>query len=283
MRDVSVGGQGCGKVIFGADKPLSLICGTCAIEGREITLRTAEAVKKIAEKLGIGVVYKGSFDKANRTSAKGARGIGLEKGMEILAEVRRDFGMPVLTDVHEVAQVAPVAQVVDVLQVPAFLARQTDLLLACGAAVAGQAGKAVNVKKGQFMAPADMGPASEKVKAGGSEAVMLTERGTTFGYGDLVVDMRGLAIMAEIGLPVIYDVTHSIMQPSGRGDASGGKREFAAPLARAAVAVGVAGLFVEAHPDPAKAFSDKETQLPLDELEAFLTPLVALDKLRKGL
>jgi 2-dehydro-3-deoxyphosphooctonate aldolase (KDO 8-P synthase) len=279
---VKIGGNGLAEVVFGADRPLSIIAGTCAIEGREITLKTAETVKKIAEKLGIGLVYKGSFDKANRTSAKGPRGIGLEKGLEVLAEVRRELGLPVVTDVHEVVQVAPVAKVVDVLQIPAFLARQTDLVFACGEAVAGQAGKAVNIKKGQFMAPADMGPAAAKAAAGGTEAIMLTERGTTFGYGDLVVDMRSFGIMAATGYPVIFDVTHSVMQPSGRGESSGGNRAYAPPLARAAVGAGVAGLFIETHPDPANAFSDKETQLPLDTLEAFLRPLVEIDKLVKG-
>lgn len=283
MRDVVIGGGKLAQVTFGANRPLALIAGTCAIESRDTTLKTAETVKKIGEKLGIQVVYKGSYDKANRTSAGGERGIGMEKGLEILAEVRRELGLPVLTDVHETVQVAPVAAVVDVLQIPAFLARQTDLLLACGEAVAGQAGKAVNVKKGQFMAPADMGPAAAKVVAGGSENVLLTERGTTFGYGDLVVDFRGFDVMAATGYPVVFDVTHSIMQPSGKGHSSGGKREFAAPLARAAVAVGVAGLFIETHPDPANAMSDKETQIPLAELEAFLRPLVELDRLRKGL
>ena len=283
MTRVIVGGGKLAKVELDAALPLAIMAGTCAIEGREITLKTAETVKKIAEKLGIGLIYKGSYDKANRTSAKGERGIGMEKGLEVLGEVRRELGLPVVTDVHEVVQVAPVAEVADVLQIPAFLARQTDLLLACGQAVAGKSGKAVNVKKGQFMAPADMGPAAAKVVAGGSEAVLLTERGTTFGYGDLVVDMRGFGIMAATGYPVIFDVTHSIMKPSGRGESSGGDRSFAAPLARAAVAVGVAGLFIETHPDPSKAFSDKETQIPLDQLEAFLRPLVELDKLVKGL
>lgn len=281
-KHVVIGGNGVAEVKFGADLPLSIIAGTCAIEGRDITLRTAEKVKKIAENLGISVVYKGSFDKANRTSAKGARGIGLEKGLEVLAEVRKELGLPVVTDVHEVIQVAPVAEVVDLLQIPAFLARQTDLVLACGEAVAGKPGKGVNIKKGQFMAPADMGPAAAKAVAGGTESVLLTERGTTFGYGDLVVDMRGFGIMAATGYPVIFDVTHSVMQPSGRGESSGGNRAFAAPLARGAVGVGVAGLFIETHPDPANAFSDKETQLPLDTFEAFLRPLVELDKVVKG-
>lgn len=283
MKTVKIGGGNVAEVVFSATAPMAIIAGTCAIEGRDITLKTAEQVKKVAERLGIGLVYKGSFDKANRTSAKGARGIGLEKGLEVLAEVKRELGLPVVTDVHETIQAAPVAEVVDVLQIPAFLARQTDLIVACAEAVKGRPGTAINIKKGQFMAPADMGPAAAKAEAGGCEAVLLTERGTTFGYGDLVVDMRGLPVMAGTGHPVIFDVTHSIMQPSGRGESSGGKREFAAPLARAAVAVGVAGLFIETHPDPANAFSDKETQLPLDQLEAFLKPLVALDKLVKGL
>ncbi|NBV54166.1 MAG: 3-deoxy-8-phosphooctulonate synthase [Proteobacteria bacterium] len=281
-RVVNVGDKAVQQVAFGQGLPMALIAGTCAIEGREITLRTAETVQKIGKKLGIGVVYKGSFDKANRTSAHGERGVGLEAGLAILAEVRKNLGIPVLTDVHECVQVTAVCAVVDVVQIPAFLARQTDLLLACGQAMAKREGGVVNIKKGQFMAPADMGPAAGKVLAGGCENVLLTERGTTFGYGDLVVDMRGLPVMAAVGHPVIFDVTHSIMQPSGKGDRSGGKREFAAPLARAAVAVGVAGLFVETHPEPAKAFSDRETQIPLDELEDFLRPLVALDKLVKA-
>lgn len=282
MKQVIVGGNGVAKVVFEAGKPFSLIAGTCAIEGRDITLQTAEKVKKVCEKLGVGLVYKGSFDKANRTSAKGARGIGLEKGMDVLGEVRKELGLPVVSDVHETIQAAPVARVVDILQIPAFLARQTDLIVACAEAIRDQPGKAINIKKGQFMAPVDMGPAAAKSVAGGCEAVLLTERGTTFGYGDLVVDMRGLPIMASTGYPVVFDVTHSIMQPSGRGESSGGNRAFAAPLARAAVAVGVSGLFIETHPDPAHAFSDKETQLPLDELEAFLRPLVELDRLVKG-
>jgi 2-dehydro-3-deoxyphosphooctonate aldolase (KDO 8-P synthase) len=287
VQAVRVGGQGVATVAWGPGLPLVLMAGTCALESRETTFRTAETLLELTSKLGIGLVYKGSFDKANRTSATGARGMGLEKGLELLAAVREQFKLPVLTDVHEVAQVAAVAAVVDVVQIPAFLARQTDLLLAAGRAAAAEAKRghavAVNIKKGQFMAPADMGPAAAKVLAGGSQQVLLTERGTTFGYGDLVVDMRGLPVMAAAGFPVIFDVTHSIMQPSGRGDSSGGKREFALPLARAALAVGVQGLFVETHPDPANAQSDKETQIPLAEMGAFLRQLQPLWQARQEL
>jgi 2-dehydro-3-deoxyphosphooctonate aldolase (KDO 8-P synthase) len=282
MQNVTIGSGALTPVLFGAEAPLALIAGTCALESRETTLRTAETLAKLCQHLGLGLVYKGSFDKANRTSAQGARGLGLEEGLQVLAEVRRDLGLPVLTDVHETIQVATVAEVVDVLQIPAFLARQTDLLMACGAAVAGQPGKAVNIKKGQFMAPADMHPAAKKIQAAGCEAILLTERGTTFGYGDLVVDYRGFQIMAHSGWPVVFDITHSIMRPSGKGESSTGDRSFAPALARAAVAVGVAGLFAETHPDPATAISDRDTQLPLAEMAAFLRPLVELDKRVKG-
>jgi len=268
-------------VTCGQNLPLFLMAGTCAIESRETTLHTAETLAKLCQKLGISLIYKGSFDKANRTSASGKRGLGLHEGLDVLAEVRRELGVPVLTDVHETIQVEAVAAVADVLQIPAFLARQTDLLLACGKACAGN-GKAVNIKKGQFMAPADMAPASKKIESTGCENIILTERGTTFGYGDLVVDYRGLGIMAQTGWPVVFDVTHSIMSPSGKGESSTGNRAYAAPLARAAVATGVAGLFIETHPDPARAISDADTQLPLASMQAFLTPLLALDKLRKA-
>ncbi len=278
MREVVIGAGSVRKVSFGKGLPLALIAGTCAIEGREITLKTAGELVRICDKLGIGLIYKGSFDKANRTSAKGARGSGLEAGLGILGEVRASEGVPVLTDVHETIQVSQVFQTVDVAQIPAFLARQTDLLVACGTEAAKYEGKGVNIKKGQFMAPADMGPASFKVAGCGTDNVLLTERGTTFGYGDLVVDMRGLPTMAAAGYPVVFDVTHSIMQPSGKGDSSTGKREFAAPLARAAIGAGVQGLFVETHPDPANAMSDRDTQIPLDAMEAFLYPLVELHK-----
>lgn len=276
MQAVSVGGNGIQTVVF-ENKSFNLIAGTCALETREITLKTAETLAKVCEKLGIGLVYKGSFDKANRTSAEGKRGLGLDNGLKVLEEVKAQLGLPVLTDVHETTQVAAVADVVNIMQIPAFLARQTDLLLACGKEAAKRPGVAVNIKKGQFMAPQDMGPAARKIASTGTEAILLTERGTTFGYGDLVVDMRSLPLMTETGYPVIFDVTHSIMKPSGHGTCSGGDRAFAAPLARAAVATGVAGLFIETHPNPAEAISDKETQLPLAELEAFLTPLLALN------
>jgi 2-dehydro-3-deoxyphosphooctonate aldolase (KDO 8-P synthase) len=286
MHTVTIGGKSSTghtqPVLLGNALPLVLIAGTCAIESRETTLRTAETLAKLCQNLGIGLIYKGSFDKANRTSASGARGAGMEKGLAILAEVKKELGLPVLTDVHETIQAAPVAEVVDVLQIPAFLARQTDLLVACATAVKGQPGKGVNIKKGQFMAPSDMAPAADKIAQSGCDNVLLTERGTTFGYGDLVVDMRALPTMAQTGYPVVFDVTHSIMQPSGHGTHSGGKREFAAPLARAAVAVGVAGLFVETHPNPAQAISDKETQLPLADMESFLRPLLQLDAIIKG-
>jgi 2-dehydro-3-deoxyphosphooctonate aldolase (KDO 8-P synthase) len=282
MPDVIVGGNGVSQVVFGNAKPLSLIAGTCAIESRDITFRTAEHMVKLAEKLGFGLIYKGSFDKANRTSLEGQRGVGMEEGLRILADIRKEFAVPVLTDVHETIQVPAVAEAVDVLQIPAFLARQTDLLLACAKAVATQPGKAVNIKKGQFMAPKDMGPAAKKMETEGCKAVMLTERGTTFGYGDLVVDFRSFPTMAATGYPAIFDVTHSVMSPSGHGGSSGGKREFAAPLARGAVAVGVAGLFMETHPNPAEAISDKETQIPLAEMEAFLLPLLKLDAMVKA-
>lgn len=284
MRSVTIGSPNSGTqpVMFRQDAPLALIAGTCAIESRDTTLRTAEALALLANKLGFGLVYKGSFDKANRTSAGGARGLGLEEGLAVLAEVKKEFGLPILTDVHETIQVTAVAEVADVLQIPAFLARQTDLIVACGKACMQREGMAVNIKKGQFMAPADMEHAAAKAAGSAGGPVLLTERGTTFGYGDLVVDFRGLPIMAASGYPVIFDVTHSIMKPSGQGASSGGDRAFASPLARAAVAVGVAGLFVEAHPNPTAAISDKQTQIPLAQMEEFLTPLLELDKLCKA-
>lgn len=281
MKTLQIGGKGVLPIGMAQNLPLVLVAGTCALESRDTTLRTAETLAKLCQTLGIGLVYKGSFDKANRTSVAGARGLGLEEGLEVLAEVRQELGLPVLTDVHETIQVPQVAEVVDVLQIPAFLARQTDLLLACGAAVAGQPGKAVNIKKGQFMAPNDMTPAAKKIASTGCEQIILTERGTTFGYGDLVVDYRGFQIMAHTGWPVVFDITHSIMRPSGKGESSTGDRSFAPALARAAVAVGVGGLFAETHPDPARAISDADTQLPLDGMAEFLSPLVELDKLVK--
>lgn len=282
QKTVTIGGDKIEKVIFSNNLPISLMAGTCALEGRDITLRTAEKVSQLGRKLGWGVVYKGSFDKANRTSLGGGRGMGLDEGLKLLEEIRKNMGLPVVTDVHDLAQVGPVAEVVDVVQIPAFLARQTDLLLACGTAVKG-ASKAVNLKKGQFMAPEDMLPAAAKIASAGTDNVILTERGVTFGYHNLVVDFRGFPVMAGSGYPVVFDATNSVMKPSGAGGASSGNRADLPPLLRAAVAVGVAGLFIETHPDPSKAISDKETQVPLDELEALLTPLKDLDAWRKGL
>lgn len=269
---VTLADNGITKVSFGNDLPMAIIAGNCAIETREIALKTAETLKNICDGLGIGLVYKSSFDKANRTSANGKRGVGMEEGLKILQEIRQEIGVPVLTDLHESSQAAPVGEVVDILQIPAFLSRQTDLLVACA-----KTGKVVNIKKGQFMAPQDMHAAARKVADSGNDNIMLTERGTTFGYGNLVVDMRSFPIMAESGYPVIHDATHSVMMPSTHGDSSGGRREFVEPLARAAAAVGVAGFFIETHPDPAQAFSDKETQIPLEAMPALLANLQRID------
>jgi 2-dehydro-3-deoxyphosphooctonate aldolase (KDO 8-P synthase) len=241
-----------------------LIAGPCAIESLEICLQTAETLKNISQALGIGYVFKASFDKANRTSAGSFRSIGFDESLEILAKVRAQVGVPVLTDVHESAQVPAVAQVADILQIPAFLCRQTDLLLA-----AGESGRIVNIKKGQFMAPEDMQYAVEKVQTSGSPRAFLTERGSTFGYHNLVVDMRSLPIMRQFA-PVIFDVTHSVQMPGGLGGKSGGQREFAPSLARAAAAVGVDGFFIETHPNPAEALSDGPNMIPLAEMEIFL-------------
>ncbi len=277
VRTIKVGGNGVTPVTFSNEAPMAIFAGTCAIESRDITLKNAEALKKICEDLEIGLVYKGSFDKANRTSIKGKRGVGMEEGLKILEEVRSTFNVPVVTDVHDYTQAKPVGEVVDVLQIPAFLSRQTDLLAACAAT-----GKVVNVKKAQFMAPPDVVKAAEKVAESGNNNVILTERGTTFGYNNLVVDMRGLVTMASSGYPVLLDATHAVMEPSIKGGASGGKREFVAPLSRAALAIGVAGLFLEVHPNPAEAISDKETQIPLDVAEKLLSELKALDDFVKG-
>ncbi len=263
-----------GEVGFCNTAPFALIIGPCQIESRSHCLRMAEALKDICEAAAIPMVFKASFDKANRTSGRAPRGVGLEKGLDILAEVRREVGVPVLSDVHESAQCAPVAGVVDMLQIPAFLCRQTDLLQAAAAT-----GKPVNIKKGQFMAPWDMAHGAEKL---GKAPVMLTERGSSFGYNTLVNDFRALPIMAASGHPVIFDATHSVQQPGGQGAASGGQREFVAPLARAALAIGVAGLFIEAHDDPDNAPSDGPNMLPLSALPALLPRWKALDALTKG-
>ncbi|MBL8906896.1 MAG: 3-deoxy-8-phosphooctulonate synthase [Rhizobiales bacterium] len=265
-----------GTVQIGNTLPLALIAGPCQLESRDHALMMAGKLKKIAERLGIGLVYKTSFDKANRTSLSGKRGAGLAKALPIFAEIKREFGLPVLTDVHEIQQCAELAPVIDVLQIPAFLCRQTDLLVA-----AAKTGRVVNVKKGQFLAPWDMKNVANKIIESGNPNVVLTERGVSFGYNTLVADMRALPIMAEIGCPVVFDVTHSVQQPGGQGTSSGGERRFVPALARAAVAVGVAGVFIETHEDPDQAPSDGPNMLPIDQLEALLNQLIEIDRLTK--
>jgi 2-dehydro-3-deoxyphosphooctonate aldolase (KDO 8-P synthase) len=267
-----------GSVSFGNDKPLAVIAGPCQLESRAHALEVASALKEIAGRLGIGLVYKTSFDKANRTSASAARGLGLTQSLPIFAEIRSSLGLPVLTDVHDASQCAEVAQAVDVLQIPAFLCRQTDLLLAAAAT-----GRVINVKKGQFLAPWDMANVVSKLTSSGNPNVLVTERGASFGYNTLVSDMRSLPIMARTtGAPVIFDATHSVQQPGGMGTSSGGEREFVPVLARAAVAVGVAGVFIETHPDPDHAPSDGPNMVPLAEFEGLLRTLMAFDAIAKG-
>jgi len=265
-----------GNVTFGQDRPIAVFAGPCQMESRAHALETASALKEIAGRLGLGLVYKSSYDKANRTSLSGKRGIGLDGALAVFAEIRESLGLPVVTDVHETWQCARVAPVVDVLQIPAFLCRQTDLLVA-----AAETGKVVKIKKGQFLAPWDMKNVVAKVTASGNSRVLVTERGASFGYNTLVVDMRGLPIMAETGAPVIFDATHSVQQPGGQGTSSGGDRRFVPVLARAAVAVGVAGLFIETHPDPDKAPSDGPNMVPLKDFEALMRNLMALDQVVK--
>jgi 2-dehydro-3-deoxyphosphooctonate aldolase (KDO 8-P synthase) len=257
--------------------PLAVISGPCQIESRAHALEVAHALREMAAAAGVPLVYKSSFDKANRTSLDAARGIGLAEGLAILAEVRERTGLPVLTDVHTAEQCAPAAEAVDCLQIPAFLCRQTDLLLS-----AGEAGKPVNVKKGQFLAPWDMRNVAAKIASTGNDRVLLTERGASFGYNALVSDMRALPIMAETGYPVVFDATHSVQQPGGQGGSSGGQREYAPVLARAAVAVGVAAVFIETHPDPDRAPSDGPNMIPLRDMPALLARLRAFDALAKG-
>ena len=266
-----------GSVRFGNALPLALIAGPCQLESRAHALDMASALKEIATKVGIGLIYKTSFDKANRTSAKAARGIGLEAALPIFAEIRDTLKLPVLTDVHDAEQCALVAPAVDVLQIPAFLSRQTDLLIA-----AAKTGKVVNVKKGQFLAPWDMQNVVAKLTSAGNRNVLVTERGVSFGYNTLVSDMRALPILKRIGAPVIFDATHSVQQPGGHGTSSGGEREFVPVLARAAVAVGVAGVFIETHPAPDNAPSDGPNMVPLREFEGLLRTLMAFDALAKN-
>ena len=271
----------CGFEI-GLDRPLFLIAGPCVIESREMAFDTAGQLQEICRKLGINFIYKSSYDKANRSSGTSYRGLGMEQGLDILADVKKRLGVPVLTDVHAEHEIAAVAAVVDVLQTPAFLCRQTDFIQACAAS-----GKPVNIKKGQFLAPGDMKQVVLKAKEanGGADSIMVCERGASFGYNNLVSDMRSLAIMRETGCPVVFDATHSVQQPGGQGDKSGGQREHVPVLARAAVASGVAGVFMETHPDPSKAMSDGPNAWPLGQIAELLEQLIELDALvkRKGM
>ncbi|HTH16842.1 MAG TPA: 3-deoxy-8-phosphooctulonate synthase [Magnetospirillum sp.] len=276
-KHVAVGPSSAPQVIFGNDLPLVLIAGPCQMESRAHALECASALKEMAAKAGIGLVYKSSFDKANRTSLSGKRGIGLDAALSIFAEVRESLGLPVLTDVHTEEQCAVVAKVVDVLQIPAFLCRQTDLLVA-----AGRTGAVINVKKGQFLAPNQMANVAAKVESTGNSRILLTERGASFGYGDLVADMRALPIMARTGYPVIMDATHAVQSPGGQGSSSGGDRRFAPVLARAAVSVGIAGVFIETHPDPDHAPSDGPNMIRLAEMPDLIATLQAFDRVAKA-
>ena len=272
QREVTVG-----SATFGRNLPFVLISGPCAIESRDHALFMADALVRLTGRLGIPFVFKSSFDKANRTSGGAARGVGMATGLAILAEVKAAHGCPVLTDVHESQQCAPVAEVVDVLQIPAFLCRQTDLLVAAAAT-----GRVVNVKKGQFLAPWDMANVAHKLEEAGASGILLTERGTSFGYNTLVTDFRGLHYLEQFGWPVVFDATHSVQQPGGQGGSSGGQRMFVPHLARAAVALGVASVFIETHDRPDQALSDGPNQVPLDRLEEVLNDLVAFDRLAKS-
>ncbi|MBY3484940.1 3-deoxy-8-phosphooctulonate synthase [Rhizobium laguerreae] len=270
-------GEGQGQVTFSNTGRLSLIAGPCQMESRDHAFMVAGTLKELCAKLGIGLVYKSSFDKANRTSLSAERGIGIEKGMEVFADLKKEFGFPVLTDVHTAEQCAEVARIVDVLQIPAFLCRQTDLLIA-----AAKTGRVVNVKKGQFLAPWDMKNVLKKLNASGNPNVLLCERGASFGYNTLVSDMRSLPIMGAMGAPVIFDATHSVAQPGGQGESSGGQREFVETLARAAVAAGIAGVFVETHQDPDNAPSDGPNMVYLKDMPRLLEKLLAFDAVAKA-
>jgi len=265
-----------GAIEIANDQPFVLIAGPCQIESRGHALEVAQALREISDATGVRLIYKSSFDKANRTSAGSPRGVGVSQGLAILAEVRERTGLPVLTDVHAPEQCAPAAEAVDVLQIPAFLCRQTDLLIA-----AGRTGRPINVKKGQFLAPWDMANVAAKIASTGNENILLCERGASFGSNMLVTDFRALPIMARTGYPVVFDATHSVQLPGGRGSASGGEREFAPVLARAALAVGVAAVFIETHPDPDRAPSDGPNMIPLNEMRALMARLAAFDRLAK--
>jgi len=266
-----------GNLTVGNDKPLALLAGPCAMESRDHALETAQALVEMTSKLGMGLIYKSSFDKANRTSINSPRGIGLDKALEIFAEIKETLGCPVVTDVHTEDQCAAVGEVVDVLQIPAFLCRQTDLLVA-----AAKTGRAVNVKKGQFLAPWDMDNVVKKLREAGNDNVMVCERGASFGYNTLVSDMRSIPILAKTGCPVVYDATHSVQQPGGQGGTSGGQREFAPVLARAAVSLGIAAVFIETHEEPDRAVSDGPNMIPLKDLSQVLETLCEFDKLAKA-
>jgi 2-dehydro-3-deoxyphosphooctonate aldolase (KDO 8-P synthase) len=270
-RHVAVDG-----LTLGNDLPITLIAGPCVMESRTHALECAHALRDIARRLGIGLIYKSSFDKANRTSLSGERGIGMDTALPVFAEIRSTFALPVITDVHEPDQCAVVAAAVDVLQIPAFLCRQTDLLVA-----AARTGRPINVKKGQFLAPWDMANVVGKIRSAGNDAVMVCERGASFGYNTLISDMRALPILAQTGCPVVFDATHSVQQPGGRGTASGGQREFAPVLARAAVSVGVAAVFIETHPDPDRAPSDGPNMIPMKQLPDIISVLLEFDRLAK--
>jgi len=267
-----------GNVVIGGAAPIALITGPCQLETRDHTMFMAEAIAKACSATGTGFIFKASYDKANRSSISTQRGIGMDEGLKILAEVRDAFGCPVLTDVHDAAQCAPAGEVVDVIQIPAFLCRQTDFLLA-----AGRTGRAINVKKGQFLAPWDMGNVAEKIASTGNDAIMLCDRGTSFGYNTLVSDFRGLPTMAQTGYPVVFDATHSVQQPGGQGTTSGGQREFAPVLARAACAVGVSALFIETHQDPDNAPSDGPNMIPIDQMAQLIGTLRNFDALAKAI
>tara|TARA_Y100000590_G_scaffold162786_1_gene186624 strand:- start:4987 stop:5820 length:834 start_codon:yes stop_codon:yes gene_type:complete len=267
----------CGKLNISNTSPFTLIAGPCQLENEKHALEVANELKKITENLGVGLIYKTSFDKANRTSLKGKRGAGLEKSLPVFDKIRKDVGIPVLTDVHTIEQCEVVSKHVDVLQIPAFLCRQTDLLIA-----AAKTGKVINVKKGQFLAPWDMVNVTKKIEDSGNKNILVTERGASFGYNTLVSDMRSLPIMAKNGYPVVFDATHSVQQPGGMGDKSGGQREFVEHLARAAIAVGVAAVFMETHPDPDNAPSDGPNMVPLSKMPGLLNQLVKIDKLIKN-
>lgn len=265
-----------GDITIANDAPLAVFAGPCALESRDHAMEMAAALKEISQRLGLGLVYKSSFDKANRTSISSRRGMGLKEALPIFADVKEKFGLPIVTDIHEISQCAPVGEVVDVLQIPAFLCRQTDLLVA-----AAQTGKVIKVKKGQFLAPWDMKNVVAKVLEAGNPNILITERGASFGYNTLVSDMRALPILAETGCPVVFDATHSVQQPGGQGGTSGGQKQYVPTLARAAVAVGVSSLFIETHDDPDNAFSDGPNMVPLHEFEGLMRDLMEIDALVK--